>query len=299
MRRAYRAAAAGCAEVVSRVPSLERPFVRLGARAWSRPLIGRFYRSTADRLAVRLRRRGAPFRRLVVAGVPLVLDVTEFTTSTLYFGGVGYEPRTTACLARALTDGSVFVDVGANHGYFTVLAAALVGPAGRVVAFEPNPAVFEQLQTHVRLNGFEARVTAIRAALADAPQDDVPLFVSTAPGNSGLSSLVPEPVTIALGGLSLDRTVPVRVDTFDRWFQASGLAHIDVVKIDVEGAEDRVLAGMTASLASKTIGVVLCETVWEGPAHRALCGAGFVASRLESFDRVCNICYTRDGGRAA
>ena len=51
IRRLYQYAAAGCAEVVSRVPALEQPFVRFGARAWAQPVIGRFYRSAADRLA--------------------------------------------------------------------------------------------------------------------------------------------------------------------------------------------------------------------------------------------------------
>src|SRR5262245_44073637 len=152
IRRAYRAAASLCAEIVMRTP-LERQFVGIGRAAWSRPFIGRFYRSTAVRLAERFRRRGSHFRQVHVEGVPLVLDVTEFTTNPLYFGGVPWEQQTAACLVSRLGEGAVFVDVGANHGYFTVLAAARVGSTGRVVAFEPNPVVFDQLRTHVRLNG--------------------------------------------------------------------------------------------------------------------------------------------------
>jgi FkbM family methyltransferase len=299
IRRVYRYAAAGCAEIVSRVPALEQPFVRFGAHAWGRPIIGRFYRSAADRLAQRFRRAGSSFRTLTVSGVPLILDVTEFTTHTLYFGQVPYEPRTTECLVQHLKSGSVFVDVGANHGYFTSLAAALVGATGRVVAFEPNPLVFEQLRTHVRLNAFESRVTAIQAALADVPDDDGRLFVSQVQSNSGLSSLAPALSQLDSGSLSPAHVVPVRIDTFDRWFQSSGIDRVDLVKIDVEGAQDRVAAGMVRTLSSGRIGAIVCETVWDGPAHRAFCHAGFVPRVLESMDSVENVLYSRPGGSAS
>jgi FkbM family methyltransferase len=290
IRRAYRAAASLCAEIVMRTP-LERQFVEIGRAAWPRPFIGRFYRSTAVRLAEGFRRRGSHFRQVSVEGVPLVLDVTEFTTNPLYFGGVPWEQQTAACLVSRLGEGAVFVDIGANHGYFTVLAAARVGSTGRVVAFEPNPVVFDQLRTHVRLNGFGARVTAVQAALADEDRDSAPLFVSTDPGNTGLSSLVATPTYVGNGWLSHDRTVSVRIDTFDGWFRSSALPRIDLVKIDVEGVEERVVAGMAATLASGKVSAMICETVWGGPTHSRLCAAGFVPTRLEDFGHLSNILY--------
>jgi FkbM family methyltransferase len=293
IRRMYQLAAAGCAQVVSRVPAFEAPFVFLGAHAWSRPWIGYFYRSVADRVAQRIRRTGSPFRRVSVGDISLVLDVTEFTTRTLYFGHVEYEPATAECLHQHLGPGGVFVDIGANHGYFTMLAAALVGPTGRVIAFEPSPRVFEQLQTHVQLNGFEDRVTLVRAALAEAPAEAATLFVSKNAGNSGLSSLTPASSTLDLGWLSPTHTIQVPVDTFDRWFAKGGPTRIDLIKIDVEGAEDRVIAGMRAALQSQVIRTILCETVWDGPAHAALCKAGYAPELLESLGPVANVLYRR------
>ena len=293
IRRMYQLAAAGCAEVVYRVPAFEGPFLRFGARAWSRPWLGRFYRSAADRVADRIRRAGSQFRPITVSHMPLVLDITEFTTRTLYFGHVEYEPETAACLRQYLRSGSVFVDIGANHGYFSMLAAALVGPTGRVIAFEPNPSVFEQLRTHVRLNAFEDRVTLFQAALADAHADATALFVSQNAGNSGLSSLILHESTLDLGWLSPAHTIPVRVDTFDEWFAESGLEHIDLVKIDVEGAEERVIAGMSAALQSSVIRALLCETVWDGPAHTTLCEAGYTPKLLEPMGPVANVLYSR------
>ena len=298
IRHAYRAAASLCAGIVERT-SLEDRFVQIGPSTSPRPYIGRFYRSVAVRLADRFRRRGSQYRRMVVEGMPVVLDVTEFTTNSLYFAGLPWEPQTTACVARRLGEGSVFVDVGANHGYFTVLAAACVGSTGRVVAFEPNPAVLEQLRTHVRLNDFGARVTMVQAALADVPQENATLYLSSEPANSGLSSLLPPPAQLRKGPMSRDRTESVRIDTFDRWFQSSALPRVDLVKIDVEGAEDRVVAGMAATLASGRIGALICETAWGGSVHATLCAAGFVPAKLEDFGQVCNILYTQEGLVAA
>lgn len=297
IRRMYRVAAEGCAEVVTRVPSLEQPFVRFGARAWPRPLLGRFYRSAADRVADRMRHAGAPFRTLTICGMPLVLDVTEFTTKTLYFGNVPYEPATTACLARLVTPGAVFVDIGANHGYFSLLAAALAGPAGRVFAFEPNPVVLDQLRTHVRLNAFESRITTLDVALADVADAEAQLYVSQISTNSGLSSLQPSAAAFVRGSLSADRIVAVRAETFDRWFATSGLPRVDLVKIDVEGAEHRVVAGMAASLAARRIGAIVCETTWDGAAHHVLCDAGFTPTVLDRLDENANILYSRSDRR--
>ena len=270
----------------------------IGRRVWSMPGVGRFYRSAAHRVAQRITRAGTPFRRLSVCGTPVVLDATEFTTLALYFGGLVYEAATTKYLAGHLAPGNVFVDIGANHGYFSMLAAARVGPAGRVMAFEPNPAVFAQLQKHVALNGFESRVTASQMALSDASDPAARFFVSQVPTNSGLSSLTPPAETLAGGGLSEAHTIPVRVDTFDNWFAASGLDHVDLMKIDVEGAEARVVAGMRATLASGVITAIICETVWGSPAHVALSAAGYEPAMLDPVGSLSNVLYSRTGARA-
>ena len=290
-RATYRLTATLCADLVSRLPVLERPLVRLGASVWHVPKAGRFYRSVAGRYADRLRQSGSPFRRVMVGDRALIVDVTEFTTSTLYFGNVPYEPETTAYLRQRLRLGAVFADVGANHGYFTILAAALVGENGHVFAFEPNPPVYEQLVTHVRLNGFEHRVVPMQQALSDATSEGARLFVSQCSGNSGLSSLAPAASTIAAGGLSPERTIPVRTETFDRWLATSGVGRVDLVKIDTEGSEAQVVRGMSAALQAGRVGAVVCETRWDSEAHRLLCGSGLVPQPLETIGPLTNIAY--------
>lgn len=300
IRQTYRLAADTCAEIVWRMPALERAFVGIGTRTWRTPGIGRFYRSAAYRLSDRLRTSPTPFRPVVVADQPLLLDVTEFTAGPLYFGGSLYEPQTTACFTERLRPGQCFVDIGANHGYFSLLAASLVGAGGQVVAFEPNPRVFQQLQTHVRLNGFTDRVRLETCALADQPEEGARLYVSQVETNSGLSSLTPNEHTLALGGLSEEATVPVTVNTFDRWLAASGLlttrAVIDVMKIDVEGAEARVLAGMSDTLRRRVIRALIVETTWNGPAHQLIASAGYDVRPLDHGDGgLCNLLFTRSG----
>jgi FkbM family methyltransferase len=271
--------------------TVERTVVLLGASAWDQPLAGRFVRSVTGRHAERLRESPARFRRVIVTDIPLVLDVTEFTTASLYFGRKVYEPLTTAYIRDHLSSGGIFVDVGAHHGYFTTLAAAVVGPEGRVFAFEPNPPVYRQLQEHVRLNGFSDRVVALQQALSDAARENVPLFVSQCPGNSGLSSLIASPEGIGAGGLRLDRTIPVQTDSFDLWMAKSRVARVDLVKIDTEASEEQVVHGMMGALKAGQIGGVVCETRWGSEAHRILCASGFIPRVLERNEPLMNIAY--------
>jgi FkbM family methyltransferase len=209
----------------------------------------------------------------------------------LYFGNVPYEPQTTQYFRRHLGRGGVFADVGANHGYFTVLAAALVGEEGRVYAFEPNPPVYEQLAEHVRLNHLEQRVVLLQGALSDTAGDGARLFVSQCPGNSGLSSLVPGAESIAAGSLSAASTISVRTDTFDRWLETAGVGRVDLVKIDTEGAETHVVRGMSKALLEKRVGAVVCETQWGSEAHRLLCASGLVPEVIETAGTLANIAY--------
>ena len=293
MRQLYRLAAGGCADLVSRVPAIERPFVALGPYVWSLPGVGRLYRGVAERAADRLHRSDCRFRQVSICGVSLNFDVTEFTTRSLFFGRALYEPATTACLFDRLTPGRVFVDIGANHGYFTTLAAALVGEGGRVLAFEPNPAVFVQLEHHIELNGFQSHVVCEPVALADRPAAGVTLYVSQVDGNSGLSSLTPTRALLDSAGLSIDQTIAVQVDTFDRYQKAIGLEYVDLVKIDVERSEHQVVAGMSNALARNMIGAIICETTWDSLAHQLLCQAGFEPRILERAGPLANILYVK------
>jgi FkbM family methyltransferase len=285
----YRQAAEGCAEAVFRTPWIEPAFVRASRTLWNVPAVGRFCRSVAYRLADRLFDSGAGYRDLALAGVPLRLDVGEWTTSGLYFANIPYEPATVGYLAQHLGPGKVFADVGANSGYFTLIASGLVGPHGRVAAFEPNPAVRERLERNIERNGFSDRVAVSACALSARSDERAQLFV---PAHDGFATLVPTE-THAHGYLQGAPAIDVRTRTFDDWIATAGIEVVSLMKIDVEGAEAQVLAGMSAALAAGRIERIVLETAWDGPAHRQLVDHGYVPARLESVGPVDNIAYTR------
>ena len=106
------------------------------------------FRETTDRLAVRLVGAHRPYRRLRIGSVSPILDVSNFTVKGHYFAHVPYEPEATNAVLNLLEPGGTFFDIGANAGYFTVLAALRVGPKGRVWAFS-NPTVRQQLRRHI------------------------------------------------------------------------------------------------------------------------------------------------------
>jgi FkbM family methyltransferase len=145
-----------------------------------------------------------------------------------------YEPGTTAIIKARVRARDTVVDVGANIGYFSIVAARAVGPEGRVLAFEPVPAVRASLVSNLRLNDLE-QVDVHDEALGATTED-----VSFYPGptdDSGLASLRP------VAGSDEVRVRQIRFD--DLWDRAS---RVGLIKIDVEGAELRVLEGMTACL---------------------------------------------------
>lgn len=135
----------------------------------------------------------------------------------------------------------IVVDVGANIGGFTLLAARRVGPTGRVVAVEPEPENFLLLRRNVRQNGF-ANVRLIQAAV-DAQAGRRTLYRS---GDPAMHTLLPR---YADG-------VGVAVTTLDLVEREEDLPRVDVLKIDVEGAELRVLQG-AAEILKKTRQVIL------------------------------------------
>lgn len=165
------------------------------------------------------------------------LDRAALMSSIIYWRGI-HSFSEAALIRRHLPPDGVFLDVGANQGELT-LVAARHAPRGRVYAFEPVPEWFQLLCENVRLNGL-VNVTPVNVALSEAEgvremftSDDVETYTAL---HEGLSSFVrTDTRPVPLGSFP---TVPL--DTFAR---REGLERVDLVKIDVEGAEASVLAG--------------------------------------------------------
>ncbi len=280
LKAARNAAASAAAWTLYHAPALERPYAHAAHAALGVPGVHTVFRETTDRLVARLTRANRAARRVPIGSLSPVFDVSSFTVKGRYFAGVPYEPGATNAVLT-LGEGDVFVDIGANSGYFSVLAALKVGARGRVFAFEPNPTVRRQLERHIELNAIADRVTISELALSDEDRDDVRLFVSCWPENDGIASLMPAAETLARGGLRADTSIAVRVRTFDSWMQSVQLSRIDLMKIDVEGVESRVLAGMSSTLTRLRPARIICETPIESEAAKMLRDRDYRASVVD------------------
>jgi len=143
-------------------------------------------------------------------------------------------------LGRLLSPGDVFVDVGANIGLYTLKAARLVGPTGRVVAIEPGAEARMQLERNLSLNAFHW-VDVLGVALSDADGEAMLHHVDLGHDPQAFSLLE----NLATGGRG--ETVPTA--RLDRIVDEQALRRLDLIKIDVEGAEPLVLAGAEGALA--------------------------------------------------
>jgi FkbM family methyltransferase len=140
-------------------------------------------------------------------------------------------------LKRELKAGDTFYDAGANAGFFTLVAARLVGPAGRCVAFDPAPVNCQSIQEQVELNGFAPYCTAVQKAVGGA--------VGRATFSFGWAG---SPMGHLGGAEKGEHSLEVDVTTLDEAARAYGRPTF--VKLDVEGAEGDVLAGAKGLLDS-------------------------------------------------
>ena len=141
-----------------------------------------------------------------------------------------FDPEERAFLQERVKPGFVFVDVGANVGGYSLFVARLAGGQGRVLAVEPQPHIFERLVFNIRQNSI-GTVKALDCAVADKT-GDVTLFMDAK--NAGESS-------VKIMGNPEGRSIRVPAKTLLQLLRDEGFAHVDAMKIDVEGAEDLIL----------------------------------------------------------
>lgn len=163
-----------------------------------------------------------------------------------------YEPQETQVLSSLLRSGMTVVDAGANWGYFTLLSAHRVGRSGRVLALEPDPRVFALLQRNLSLND----LPHVRA---------LPLAAGASPGTLTLDGYNPSATNRGVSRIHASAdplsatTFSVTCEPLDHLLTAQAIDIVDLLKIDVEGAEDAVLAGMTDGLRAHRYRRVLLE----------------------------------------
>jgi FkbM family methyltransferase len=195
----------------------------------------------------------------------------SFIDGFIYSFGI-YEISGTRLLEGVLQPGMTVIDVGANTGYYSLLASRLVGETGHVHSFEPVPALARALRRNVELNGMKN--IAVRSQAISDSVGTASLYVSRASANSGLSSLVMNDA-VNEGSERLE-VETVSIDDLVRQLDKP----IDFIKIDVEGAEDLVFRGSEQVLASSPAPTIMFESYNVGPIADRLHRHGYDIRRL-------------------
>jgi FkbM family methyltransferase len=166
-----------------------------------------------------------------VPGLRMILNPDDSGLTYILQRDHQWEPTETRWVTRLLQPGDTFIDVGANIGYYTVLASRLVGSSGRVVAFEPDPVAASFLRKNLLLNAIDGAVVEQKAVSDE--NGTIQLYL--APENKGDHRTIPTE--------EARETIDVEAVRLDDYASSLG-GRIDMVKVDTQGAEGFILRGM-------------------------------------------------------
>lgn len=146
---------------------------------------------------------------------------------------------------HSIRAGETVIDCGAFIGEFTLYAAAAAGPSGRVIAFEPDPAIYKRLLKNIELNGFK-NVTVVNKGLWSA--DGAMKFVGNDVDGYSFIAATDNPAAIEVPVVSLDGEL-----------ERLGVKKVDFIKMDVEGAEIEALKGAARTLKGNNAGIAIAS----------------------------------------
>lgn len=186
-----------------------------------------------------------------------------------------WESWITIAVARLIRPGWRCVDIGANHGYYTLLMADAASENGYVLALEPNPKLAELIRLSLEVNGFEHRASVLEKAGSNVGSNRVGLVV---PRNREMNA------TLCREAEESDDVIEVETITVDE--AAWNWPRVDFIKIDAEGAEEAIWRGMRETLRRSPAITVIMEmkcSRYEDPAAfvREICGAGFILRHVD------------------
>lgn len=176
----------------------------------------------------------------------LILNPNDAAVSGMIAMGM-YEPFETQLFRETIKKNMVVIDIGANIGFFTVIAAQRVGVSGSVFAFEPEPTNFGFLKKTCEKNHFK-QVILDQRAISDT-QGSSNLFIT--PENTGAYSLVDNRKT--------GSSISIKTETLDRVLASHSISSVDIIKMDIEGAEFNALKGMQTIINSSPDVIMFTE----------------------------------------
>lgn len=197
-----------------------------------------------------------------------------------YFGT--WEPHITQWMSASLRPGDGFIDVGANIGYYSLLAASLVGPDGPIVAIDASPGIFLALQANLRLN--KARVRTVQAAVSDR-RCRLPVFRAP-PDNAGSTTTIRDGI---IGAEEFVLESEVDASPLGELLTDEEVRRARIIKIDVEGAELSVARGMAELFPRLRPD---CEIILEVGPHRLVAQGATVATLLAIFTDAGYFAYS-------
>jgi FkbM family methyltransferase len=229
------------------------PFwLAVGAEIVKRLPRGRYRAMNALSRAVNVPAFAARFPRSHDACLLFECDLRNSLAREVYFTGQ-YEPQETTLIEALLKPGQTFVDVGAHWGYFSLLASQKVGKLGRVISIEADPRLYATLSRNVLRNAL-AQIDPIHVAAATEMGVLRMSGYKELDDNWGLSRLLGAAQSGEDGNV-----FEVPTASIDALLDERGVAEVDVLKMDIEGAEALALRGMEAGLRSARYRVLIIE----------------------------------------
>ena len=174
-------------------------------------------------------------------GIYYRLDLNEYIDSEIYLNGY-FEKDTIYALQKLARPGITIFDIGANSGAHTMRMAKLVGETGKVIAFEPMPWAHKKLAANIALNKF-SNITVERLGLSDQPARGVEVEIASSWPVSGYDLRQLHPV-------HKGRVMKEHIDfsTLDEYVRAYEIKRLDIIKVDTDGYELKVLKGGAKAL---------------------------------------------------
>ncbi len=177
-------------------------------------------------------------------GFRICVNYTDFVEREIALGT--FEKEYVDLFYSTINSGDIVLDIGANVGYFTLIAAKKVGSEGKVYAFEPVERNYKRLERNLEINDTR-NVKTFNFGLSDR-EEVLPMVIPE--GNFGESTIGEKNFTaLVKGQKTKNRRIKAKFFAFDYFNRIEEISNVNVIKVDVEGAELKVLNGMKKFLA--------------------------------------------------